>query len=253
VTRTPWFSPLASLLVPFVCLFSASSLFAQSARLQPLLAISSDSLPLKDNAQGVLRVHVASLARLDRLEITITASTGVALVRPVPSASFVNVKTGERHDWQVPVRLTLPDVGYVSVAATMTIAGVTERQSAALAVGTMPATPPRVPLGTNEDLKDLTLVKVGGSNAVVRFGQRALIVVTAGDHLGRSKAELLEVGPDRIVLDEAFVGADGRPNRARITIKEGERGGTRILLRPGEEPPPATRIEVNPTPSRPAN
>lgn len=102
----------------------------------------------------------------------------------------------------------------------------------------------RAPIAAGDNLVEATLLKVASGNAIVRFGNKELLVVRVGDRLGRNQAEIREIAAGRIVLDEAFVDADGRPHRARVTIKEGENGGTRILLRNEEEPPATGRQRV---------
>jgi hypothetical protein len=109
---------------------------------------------------------------------------------------------------------------------------------------------PRVPIAPGDDLFEVTLLKVASGNAIVRSGNKDLLVVRVGDRLGRNQAEIREIAAGRIVLDEAFVDADGRPHRARVTIKEGEKGGTRILLRNEEEPPATGRQRVVVPPRR---
>lgn len=96
-------------------------------------------------------------------------------------------------------------------------------------------------LSPESDLSELTLVRSGGDKAVVKFGAGPLIMISVGDRIGRNGAEVKEIAAGRVVLEEVFTGKDGRPNRAQIILKEGERGGTRYLLRPDETPPPGTR------------
>ena len=82
------------------------------------------------------------------------------------------------------------------------------------------------------DLAQMTLMNASEKQAVVRFnGRGPLYVIAVGDRIGRSKATVKEVALNRVVLDEAFTGADGRPNRASIVLKKGETGGTRLLQR----------------------
>ena len=206
--------------------------------------ITSDPLPLKQQEQGTLQVRVTALAAMQRLEVAISAGTGIAVEKPVGLAVFNDVKLGEQHVFPIRVRLVTSDFGYVTVETNTTISGRVEVEHMSLVVGTVPPPPPRVPVGADENLDDLTLVKLSGRNAVVRFGQKLMVVVSVGDLLGRNKAEIIEVSGGRMVLDETFVGADGKPNHARVTFKEGDKGGTRVLLRPGEEPPPASEVKV---------
>ena len=218
-------------------------LYAQSRRTSPL-DVTADPLPLKQNDQGTLIVHIVAPTAVQRAEIRISARTGVELLREAPLAAFADLKPGERHDVPVPVRLIAAEFGYVLVSAVLTTARGTQEHSSLVVVGTMPAPAPRAPLGVTENLPDLTLLKVSNGNAIVRFGAKELLIVRVGDRLGRNQAEIRDVAPGRIVIEETFTGADGRPNRALVTLKEGEKGGTRVLLRNEEEPPAATRQRV---------
>lgn len=96
-------------------------------------------------------------------------------------------------------------------------------------------------IGADRELSDLILMKSGEGKAVVRFGAEMMEVIAVGDKVGRHQAEVKEIGGGRLVLEEVFTGKDGRPNRAEVILKEGEKGGKRYLLRPEEEPPPSTR------------
>lgn len=238
---------LVALLVG-AALIPDARLCAQSRRPSPL-NVTADPLPLKEDDQGTLIVHVVALTALARAEITMSARTGVELLKDAPPAAFADLKLGERHDIQVPVRLIAPDFGYVLVSAAVTTARGTEEHNSLVVVGTMPPPAPRDPVAVTEDLSDLTLLKVSNGNGIVRFGGKELLIVRVGDRLGRNKAEIKEIAAGRVVLEETVLGADGRPNRARVTLKEGEKGGTRVLLRNEEEPPAATRQRVV-TPSR---
>jgi hypothetical protein len=101
---------------------------------------------------------------------------------------------------------------------------------------------PARPVAPKENVSAATLVKAGDGTAVVRLGAGGLETVKVGDRVGATKAVVKEIGAGRIVLEEIFTGADGRPNRALIVIKEGERGGTRYLQRSDEKPKVGTRI-----------
>lgn len=83
-------------------------------------------------------------------------------------------------------------------------------------------------------VETVTLIKAGDGLAVIRAAAGPLEKVKVGDRLGTTRARVTEIGAGRIVLEETFTAADGRPNRALIVIKEGERGGTRYLQRPDE-------------------
>ena len=92
----------------------------------------------------------------------------------------------------------------------------------------------------------ITLIKAVEGAAVVRVNG-ALTKLRAGDRLESPKALVREVARGRLVLEETFTGADGKPNRALVVIREGETGGTRYLQRPDTPKPPATKV----TPARP--
>ncbi|HET6370570.1 MAG TPA: hypothetical protein VFG95_05195 [Nitrospiria bacterium] len=96
-------------------------------------------------------------------------------------------------------------------------------------------------VGADRELSELVLVKSIDGKAVVRFGAGPMEVVSVGDRLGTNKAEVKEIGAGRLVLEEVFTGKDGRPNRAEVILKDGEKGGERFLARPEEEPMPSTR------------
>jgi len=84
---------------------------------------------------------------------------------------------------------------------------------------------------------ETTLVKASDGIAVIRVAARELEKVRTGDLVGTSKAVVMEIAAGRLVLEETYTGADGRPNKALIIFKDGESGGTRYLPRP-EEPRP---------------
>lgn len=237
----------ASWLVFSIVVWVAPHVMGTAASAQRSMApvdISGGPLPLKQGEEGTLRVQVVALANVDRLDVSITAANGVVFRNEVAKATFRNVKGGEKHEFPVAVRLTSADVGYVNVAATIEVGGVREFRAQALTVGTPRPAAARLPVGPDEDLANLTLVKIGRGAAVVRFSGKPLAVISVGDQLGRNRADVIEISDERLVLDETFTGPDGRPNRARVTLKEGEKGGTRVLTRPDEEPPPAHQIRV---------
>jgi hypothetical protein len=102
------------------------------------------------------------------------------------------------------------------------------------------------------DLAQMTLMNASEKQAVVRFGDRGpLYVIAVGDRIGKRKATVKEVALNRIVLDEAFTGADGRPNRATIVLKKGETGGTRLLQRLETEAPAGRRPLIVEPPADP--
>jgi len=223
--------------------FAALPVRAQSHK-AAWVEVTADPLPVKQHDQGTVTIHVVALTAIERLEVSLSARTGVAIVNAVPTASFSNLKAGARRYVQAVVRLTAEAFGYILVSAKVTTSTETHLQNRTITVGAMPPPPPRVPVGITEDLADLTLVKVSGAHAIVRFGQKEMLVVRVGDRLGRNTAELVEIAPGRVVLDETFTGTDGRPNRARVTLTEGQKGGTRMLVRPEEEPPATSRQRI---------
>lgn len=107
---------------------------------------------------------------------------------------------------------------------------------------------------------DTTLVKATADVAVIRGAAGALEKIKTGDFVGTTKAVVKEIAPGRLVLEESFIDKDGKPNRALIIIKEGERGGTRYLQR-ADEPAitgtkplsvmPAVPDRAKPTPKKP--
>jgi hypothetical protein len=78
----------------------------------------------------------------------------------------------------------------------------------------------------------ILLSKATDMTAVIRAGAGALEKIAVGDFVGKTRALVKEISPGRLVLEENFTETDGKPNRALIVIKEGERGGTRFLQRP---------------------
>lgn len=104
-----------------------------------------------------------------------------------------------------------------------------------------PATTEGRVIGADKDLGNLRLVRTSPGRAVVQFGVGPLEIVKVGDRLGRNRAEAIEIEAKRLVLDERSTGRDGAPNRARIILRDGERGGTRYYERLDEAAPPARR------------
>jgi hypothetical protein len=94
-------------------------------------------------------------------------------------------------------------------------------------------------------VSDITLVRASDTTAVIRSGAGVLDTVKVADLIGATKAVVREIATGRLVLEEVFTGKDGKPNRASIVIKEGERGGTRYLQR-GDEPLTGTRPLIAP-------
>lgn len=99
-------------------------------------------------------------------------------------------------------------------------------------------------LGAGVDLGELSIVRTSDGRAVARFGEGPLTMISEGDLVGRNRAEVVEIIPDRVVIEEVFEGADGRPNRARIILKDGEKGGQRYMQRMDGEIPTGVRPVV---------
>jgi len=121
----------------------------------------------------------------------------------------------------------------IAIACRIAIAAQPPPAPAASAASSVP----RDPIEPTGDLKSLTLVRSGDGKAVIRFGKGPLRLITVGDRLGQHQAHVLEIAAGRLVVDDTFVGADGRPNRAQIILKDGDVGGKRFLARL-EEPTP---------------
>lgn len=110
----------------------------------------------------------------------------------------------------------------------------------------VPAQPgvPREVIAADADVKLLTLVRSSEGKAVVRFGTGDLHLLAAGDRIGRTKATVTGITPGRLVLDEVTMGADGKPLRAQIVVRDGETGGKRYLGHPDIDAPTGTRPQI---------
>jgi hypothetical protein len=93
---------------------------------------------------------------------------------------------------------------------------------------------PTHPVAATTDVAMITLIKASDGMAVIRSGDGRLEKIRPSDRIGTSRALVKEVSGGRLTLEETFTGKDGKPNRALIVIKEGERGGTRYLQRADE-------------------
>ena len=139
---------------------------------------------------------------------------------------------------------SVPAVVFACVAAAATVVGAEQT----------PATKRQREVGANAEIATLTLVKSSVEAAVVRFGSGPLEKVSAGDRLGKTRAEVKEIVTGRMVLEETFTGKDGQPNRAQIVLKDGETGGTRYLRRLDEPPLVGVKpivVEPKATPKKP--
>ena len=95
------------------------------------------------------------------------------------------------------------------------------------------ATPARHVVPTS-DVNALRVVRISDGVAIVRSPGGELEKVRIGDLVGKTKAAVKEISAGRLTLEETFTGKDGKPNRALIIVKEGERGGTRYVQRSDE-------------------
>lgn len=130
-------------------------------------------------------------------------------------------------------------------AALVLFAAAAAAQDAA--VPAQPANAPGVSrevIAADADVKLLTLVRSSEGKAVVRFGDGILHLLAAGDRVGRTKATVTSIGPGRLMLDEVTEGADGKPLRAQIVVRDGETGGKRYLGHPDIDAPIGTRPQI---------
>ena len=114
-------------------------------------------------------------------------------------------------------------------AATAAIAGAQTALQAA-----------RVVLAPESRLADLVLVRISEHHAVVRFGTGPLLLVEAGDRLGKSAAEVVAVAAGRLELEERYANERGT-HTARLVFTPGVRGATKYLARPDEGTPASSR------------
>jgi hypothetical protein len=134
----------------------------------------------------------------------------------------------------------------ISCAALVLFAAAAGAQDASLQAQPADA-PPRVSravIAPDEDVKLLTLVRSSDAKAVVRFGDGILHLLALGDRIGRTKATVTGITPGRLVLDEVTEGADGKPLRAQIVVRDGETGGKRYLGHPDIDAPLGTRPQI---------
>jgi hypothetical protein len=117
-----------------------------------------------------------------------------------------------------------------------------------------PAAAPSPPahIAAAESVNVVTLIKASDTHAAIRTGTGPIHTVKVNDLVGATKAVVKEIGAGRIVLEETFTEKDGKPNRALIVIKEGERGGMRYLQRADEPAITGTRSIVMPITPDPA-
>ena len=104
---------------------------------------------------------------------------------------------------------------------------------------------PRPTIAAKESLSAMTLVRSSDGKAVVRFGATApLEMLAAGDRVGRTAARVVSIAPGRLVLEEVTTGADGKPLRSEIVLRDGQTGGKRFLNHPDLNAPVGLRPEV---------
>lgn len=99
-------------------------------------------------------------------------------------------------------------------------------------------------IAANEAVSSMTLVKSADGKAVVRFGASPLQVLAVGDRVGKTGATVTAIAAGRVVLDDVTSGADGKPLRAQIVIRDGQTGGRRFLRHPDLNAPVGTRPDV---------
>lgn len=102
----------------------------------------------------------------------------------------------------------------------------------------------RAVIAPDEDVTLLTLVRSSEGKAVVRFGEGILHLVEAGDRVGRTRATVTGITAGRLTLDEVTEGADGKPLRAQVVLRDGETGGKRFLGHPDIDAPIGTRPQI---------
>lgn len=98
-------------------------------------------------------------------------------------------------------------------------------------------------IGPDQELSDMSLVRSSEGSAVVKFGAGPLEMIAVGDRLGKNRAEVREITPGRVVIEEFFTGKNG-PNRAEVFFRDGEKGGTRLFQHSEEETPVLMRPMV---------
>jgi len=230
------------------CLLLAEPILAGQKPTAPVDITPKTISTIRQGEEATATITFRAEANLERLEISVEASDGVTLVADKPEATFDGVKRGDAHSLEVKIRLNAP-WGFISAFATATTHGDQERTKvASLLVGTREKASVTNSFDPEEDLSRLTFMNSNGLKAVVRFAGKPLRVVSVGDHLGKNKAEVKAIEADRLVLEETYIGPDGRPNKAQIILKKGETGGTRYLQRPDNDAPPARRpVPVAPT------
>ena len=234
---------LVNLALALYCALLASPAAAGQKPTAPV-DIKYAPLPvIRPGEEATTAVTFRAEADLDRLEVSVAAGEGLTLLTEKPEATFERVKKDETRVITVRLRLNAP-WGFLSAFATTTQGGQQRKQVASVLVGRREKALAPNAYGPEEDLAKLTLLNSTGSNAVVRFGAKPLQVISVGDRLGKNQAEVKAIEADRLLLEETFIGPDGKPNRAQIVLKKGETGGTRYLVRPETDAPPARRPVV---------
>ncbi|MFZ5863147.1 MAG: hypothetical protein ACOYXR_09950 [Nitrospirota bacterium] len=112
----------------------------------------------------------------------------------------------------------------------------------------LPAAVNAAEFGADQPVTSLTLIASDDVRAVVRFGHGPQLTIAVGDRVGQTRAEVREIAPGRVVLDDAATETSGRINRAVVVLSEGTPGGTRYTSDPGTVPPKAVKPVVTAPP-----
>lgn len=215
-----------------VLVLAESELSARQLRTAPVQITHAPSMEINQGDEATSTIMFQADRDLDRLDVSINETDGVEVRSERRDAVYENLKAGETRAFTVMVRLIAPERSYLAVHATTTVDGRTAMKTVTFLVGRPKPPAARRELALEEDLASLTLLNLAGKTAVIRFGKKPFQLMSIGDRVGRNKAEVKAIEAGRIVLEETFIGADGKPNRAEIVIKKGETGGTRVLLQP---------------------
>src|SRR5262249_8988070 len=180
------------------------------------IRISFSALPeLKARDQATTTIRFEAETDLERVDVSIV-SEGLEIVSERKTITFSRLAPGALRDLPVTVRLIDPEQGFLFVSAEVTYAGNKRTKNAALPVGKARQVVTREGVGLDEVLSSLTFLNSGGGTAVIRFGKKPFELVSVGDKLGKNKAEVKAIEAGRLVLEENFIGPDGKPNKAEI-------------------------------------